>query len=105
MSKDLGFTPAPWTIVDHGKKEQAAQVFAGPLEVAYLGPIFTADDREHKQIMADARLIAAAPELYAACKEAFRILDDERTTAAVPLATLRESANLLRAAIAKATGK
>jgi hypothetical protein len=55
-----GFTPGPWQWVNDDDIEQAEHPFASVAEVVR---IFQDEDRSQRN--ANARLIAAAPELYA----------------------------------------
>ena len=59
------WTPGPWHVVDG--KEVAAQD-GGVAEIVTW-------HRDHDEIVANAHLIAAAPDLYEACDEALRFLD------------------------------
>lgn len=101
-------TPGPWFVVEDGRNGK----WPGGCEIAiddreggneerdyFLASVVHGDPDE---LLANARLVAAAPALLVACKAAFKLLDsvafvakDGDTT--VPL-------SLLRAAIARATG-
>lgn len=91
-------TPGPWSVEQDTSNNGDIDVFA-----ADFLPIASVDVREHpddtisvpREVALDnARLIAAAPDLLAACKEAF---------IALPMTKHNESINeKLKAAIAKA---
>jgi hypothetical protein len=84
-------TPGPWEIVPADKQIQIhAKGFKGSLAL-----IDWSDERAN----ADARLIAAAPELLDQCKDALTFMLEM-----VPLPKDHPRCMALRAAIAKATG-
>ncbi len=65
-------TPGPWTV------RYQYNVFAGKRSIAGCGGYTSNDPNEdtHEVNMANAHLIAAAPDLLAACKEARQWLGD-----------------------------
>ena len=102
-----GHTPGPWRVVsdppDHeGFVQHRIRATAGPVaEVFYVT----------KEGAADARLIAAAPDLLAACEAASVLMDAFHGSLTgqvsdAELASLHNAtAEMLSAAIAKATGE
>ena len=100
-------TPGPWVVVGRLTKYVEARLVGRLIqEVAACGPTM-ADEGYGQQQEANARLIAAAPELLAALegmeKWASSIHDGyPPSTASIAAAPYREAA---RAAIAKATGE
>ena len=94
------FTPGPWVVVGNLTKYVEARLVGGLIqEVAACGPTM-ADEGYGQQQEANARLIAAAPDLFAALMsavseaDAWGLSDDECEW--IPMA---------RAALAKATGE
>lgn len=64
------------------------------------------DEQRKRETEANARLIAAAPELLAAAKQAlFAIVEDENGRDELLNAAENKAAQMLRTAIAKAEGK
>ena len=85
-------TSGPWKVVtDRTEEGVMCSVYAGPIEVALCGTGDVSDDTER----ANAHLIAAAPEMLEALKEAKRLLDQ----------TDIGSCDAVDAAIAKAEGR
>jgi hypothetical protein len=90
-----GFTPGPWNLVTNKFGEHV--VAAGDND------IFLLDDTEssvsnHDEYTANARLVAAAPELYEACRDALALLNWDVITAEA----LNQVGHTLAAAINKA---
>lgn len=119
------FTPGPWEACHNGKC-QCRQVWSIPGDV----PVFTANDKGEKVLIglahhewgdapdliygvipiketeANARLIAAAPDLLEACKVALWHIDNgEYRSQKEGRPRLIEVLNMLRSAIAKVEGK
>jgi hypothetical protein len=100
---DVKHTPGPWEAI-YSKR-------LGQWDIRYVRPYYTfREDREVALILtslddaldaANARLIAAAPDLLAASVRSLAIIEDFETSFKV---TLKEG-DLLRAAIAKAEGR
>jgi len=95
---DTKFTPEPWTL-NPLKNSDSVRIFAGN---HYIGSIGNSDD-EPSQTRANARLIAAAPDMYEAGKEmsdavALLPCDDGRILGLLPILCR------LRSALAKADG-
>lgn len=103
----MSFTPGPWRVDDDNSKNVRAGGVGG-LFVAktYAIPIeYNQDDAYGREQLANARLIAVAPELYAAAKALVaEIFIDEDTEQDDPLITMRYIRQL-RDAIAKAEGR
>lgn len=110
MSTEPKFTPGPWEIREMGEgDERQAMIFCGggasKRNVALTTRRCTKEEKSC--ILADARLIAAAPNLFEACKEVadeiegcfseVELLNDESL-----LGGFRDK---LRAALAKALGQ
>jgi hypothetical protein len=107
-------TPGPWTVGARGKygTHNANIIFSnggeGSVATVYGLPMHTnleEVDPKYAEGMANARLIAAAPELLEALREAYGYVDCIPETAAGGDDAAIELARRLRAAIAKATGE
>lgn len=98
MSKQDGHTPGPWEIHD----AVATNVIGG---LAYRVARCDFDGAEPcPEAMANARLVAAAPDLLTACSAALSLLGDTRISQRSPGEKGDVVADL-RAAIAKARGE
>lgn len=84
------FTPGPWKVVT-GTTMRGVNVFSADDFICEVGALNGSRDRDER-IEADARLIAAAPDLLAALQGVLRVAD--RAT---------DEFDAARAAIAKAT--
>lgn len=62
-------TPGPWFVVDHSKDEQCMYIESAKDGVA---SVFTDTPTRPEEIAANARLVAAAPELLEALKHTLR---------------------------------
>ncbi len=115
MTKDMQakHTEGPWT-TDLVISSQAGRVAIEPdIAIVYVQPS-RYDGSESKRRLANARLIASAPDLLAACEEALRLEDSSLSTLdctyegnrmyAVNPFVLERVVNAARAAIAKAKG-
>lgn len=60
-------TPGPWTVEAFDRLDK--QIVIGPYHIAWVD----ADDLSHEEAAANARLIAAAPDLLAALQEVWNI--------------------------------
>lgn len=91
-------TPGPWHVaggvIRDGHDHDVAQIYGMRHWEPGFGPL-SVDEQN-----ANANLIAAAPDLLEACRETLRVLEDPRSTTAMP-----HTARMLKAAIAKAEGK
>lgn len=97
---DTNWTPGPWRICDMPCDVLAAD----GLPVASTSYPHTATPRDQRQRMRDARLIAAAPDLYAA----LRTISDWDTAAAPNEPggmSILDAIDIARAALAKADGR
>ena len=98
------FTPGPWVVVGRLTKYVEARLVGGLIqEVAACGPTM-ADEGYGQQQEANARLIAAAPDLLEALQELCEIVEDaieQKSAKDLDSFTLQPA----RAAIAKATGE
>ena len=97
--RDHGFTPGPWEAGYCTKESTKVDVWCeeGDVAVVYGG---TADE-----VVANARLVAAAPRLFAACERVMDLLEDKYDGAPdSPTRWLGEPLVLLRDALAKAKG-
>ena len=100
MSEQAKHTPGPWTLEPsciRGGDRSRSLVICGPGRVSGRSPA------EHGEDEANARLIAAAPELLQACREA--LADLEGYLAEWETDPALETVQELRAVIAKATGQ
>ena len=96
--ESAGHTPGPWRVVHHNDDTNRVVVF-GICEV-------WSTSRGTEAKLANARLIAAAPELLEALKLADEWLDELIAEHSVRLTELgRSKRDLIRAAITKATGQ
>jgi hypothetical protein len=92
-------TPGPWVALcdDGRKKRRPTAMVAAQDSSMRLSIDCYASGLDHEQSMANARLIAAAPELYAACAEFVRKVECGQ-------AQSTESYAQMKAALAKADG-
>ena len=101
MSNNTKHTPGPWIV---GPMSDYIAAKDGSL-IAEIPTDYSPITGEHTGAMvANARLIAAAPELLSACREALRSLDALSESATDGFPKDNRAANMLRAAIAKAEG-
>ncbi|HEY2934324.1 MAG TPA: hypothetical protein VGK99_21490 [Acidobacteriota bacterium] len=76
MSERIGFTPGPWRVcIDERHKRLA---FAGieTLEGHWIAVVSLVEATQEHQQYANARLIAAAPEMFEALREALTALEE-----------------------------
>lgn len=94
-------TPGPWEVREG--KTGDMKIFVKGVRDSYgaLAVVKAREGREHINT-ADAQLIAAAPELLSACKEALEMFDREVNNLKQPD---KFRADLLEKAIAKAEGR
>ena len=96
MSSAAKFTPGPWEVCEIQPGDKEIGIRGPSVEVDY-------DDVDHESARADAHLIAAAPDLYAALEETLRQAPcDCEAMATHYSGCFREMA---RAALAKAGGE
>jgi uncharacterized protein YfeS len=98
MSK---FTPGPWVIYDDGPDGSdviLAHIDEENYDIAYIA----ADERPEDEKKANARLIAAAPDLLSAAKNAANVLAAIATGQLVTIGKDSHALQELRHAIAKA---
>lgn len=91
-------TPAPWTVADksYGWDHFAAIITStGIVANCHIAAL----SRDYAQTAADARLIAAAPDLLEACETAALIMES------LPHSVDQEDVKQLRTALAKARGE
>lgn len=99
-------TPGPWKVVNRGHSPSAWIIGNG----FYLAEMQN-DAKANEQVNADARLIAAAPELLAALKDLARVVSHIQDTPLadklkyVPISAYKEAYDVAKQAIAKAEGK
>lgn len=101
------FTPGPWAVADYNI-HQVIAVHDGPdIDGRHQHTICNTSDEYSKarfdEQSANARLIAAAPDLLAACRAALATHSCETSEPGLP--TLQEVESVLLAAIAKAEGR
>lgn len=93
-------TPGPWTIT---KNPHTRLVFVAGYPLYRACPDGLNDERRKE---ADARLIAAAPDLLAACQRLVTLIDESDQWSDVVSGTaMGEIVNEARTAVAKAEGK
>lgn len=110
MSAVSRFTPGPWKVVDRGMWDISVEAGGTVCHVNNKGEWFSSkggesiSGRSQNRMLADARLISAAPELLAELGRALDWIEDSISRS--PPAYEQDSAPLVsgRAAIAKATG-
>jgi hypothetical protein len=88
-----GHTPGPWTL--ERDRSQSLSIYSG---MVFIGEVLHEVDEPGDQEKANASLIAAAPDLLAACRTALDSLHEDGTT------DTQEALAVMRLAIAKATG-
>lgn len=105
-------TPGPWSYAELANKRsdgyiraESVRQFEGAEKPIAIAKVCTVAPRD--QVRANTRLIAAAPDLLAACQDAEEFLRpmDEQECSGFTGADLDAIMATLRAAIAKATGK
>jgi len=92
-------TPGPWSIARSGFPVDAFGILSGDMAIGQT--VYIEDYDEH---LANARLIAAAPEMLEACKQALRRIE-QLDIDADPAVGPDPTQDLLKAVIAKAEGK
>lgn len=99
---EIKHTPGPWNYLDFGFNEGNEVIYGRETTQRPIAEaIHWLDQSEsHAQVKANARLIAAAPELL----EALLALDDLRGAWSPPDDVIKAAWSKCRAAIAKATG-
>lgn len=95
-------TPGPWEVIQHGQKivvrtESPSKTRFGASRYAAVGGFERSDPKQLAEALANARLIAAAPELLEALQAITDAAKEKRVTA--------EHYEVASAAINKATGK
>lgn len=104
----MRFTPGPWGIMDEGPWGRFIRIVTDhhPERKARLREVIATIDRLNERQdcgKANARLIAASPELFSACKSAAEWFDEmiEVCTSPGTLQTLNEMSKALKRAISK----
>ena len=94
--KELGISPAPWKYIGYHYHRNG--------EYIHLGEVWVRGGK-HKIVVdisqPDARLIAAAPKLYAACYEMLRYCYEQNTNTTV----FNTALELMKHAVAEAAGE
>lgn len=93
----MGHTPTPWAIDLDGNNEPLRardNIVVSGSDGDVVCEVMDGEERNDGQAMPNARLIAAAPDLLAACREALDYIGTQSKGA---------TQDMLRAAIAKAT--
>lgn len=105
MSDQTKHTPGPWRVA-----KNAASIFAGKLGIAWVHPteVHPTQDRPDRR-QANARLIAASPELLETCEFVLNFLKEARENNWLSIEDQifldAELESKLQAAIAKVTGE
>jgi len=115
MTTEAKHTPGPWIVCTMDDSDNALSIEQDRLARGDEEPSIVAevdlcgDGIDRTTGEANARLIAAAPDLLAACEESLRVLTLESVTDRLytqpGMEQGYEAIDILRAAIAKATGK
>lgn len=109
MSTNTSHTPGPWKVKRqfiHGR-EIVPRIVCAPdddRQCGWIADLIGAPYLGHHSTLANARLIAAAPDLLEACKAALAVLDGSAKDDVEPGAPSGAAMNLIAAAIEKATG-
>ncbi len=105
MNSKTKHTPGPWITEEGWRELGRITVSAATTKTAKERGLIASTDgtpfREQEQ--ANARLIAAAPELLAALKIALGQMEESKPLNAVHMSSLKADIEIVRAAIAKAT--
>ena len=96
------YTPGPWTVEEYGDDDVPTLVIHKDSESRVCFMATPGSRGDPAKIEADARLIAAAPDLLAACKHAMTIALEYDETGFAGTVVLKR---MLREAITKATGE
>ena len=99
-----GHTPGPWRaarIKSPGRAAAAFYIYGANAKGKGARCVAHVKNSTIQPLAANARLIAAAPEMLEACRQALTHIEVDETTHGRPFA----AGNVLRAAIAKATGE
>lgn len=98
------FTPGPWTVVGNGKKVKPMprDQYFNPIVEVYPALLWNAEKgnwgkENSDETKANARLIAAAPDLYEALQEVLDVINAMRPTRSLVAATLKGRAVLSKA--------
>lgn len=92
-------TPGPWKLIDRGESFELARYWIGAGETDWRGPSEICSVLTNKDTKANARLIAAAPEMLEALKAALGM------SSPIDRYENAKLFELIEAAIAKAEGK
>jgi hypothetical protein len=98
-----GHTQGPWWITDHGVRDRGGYIAHMNSVQRYEGQ----DERYAREVAqreADKRLIAASPELLAACKLFIAYDNNDATDGVAMMVAYNNAVTAARAAIAKAEG-
>lgn len=109
--EQLGISPAPWKLIPYGERTNSKVATNGDVEFANGESAFMKDGGAKLLEIANARLIAAAPELYEALRMYQEAFEEIRKSAWFIDANFHEIMNLnnvmtaAEAALAKAAGE
>lgn len=110
MSENTKHTPGPWDVIDveHGvviSMQSKSLTRYGASRYAVIGGFERSDPEQYTEALANARLIAAAPEMFdALCKVMGAFADTEKSTAS-GLSMFRAAYKAADAALKKARGE
>lgn len=107
MVKDVAHTPGPWKLLNHCRKTSNfdpsyRETVLGPAVDGHADPVATVHGVTREETVANARLIAAAPELLVAAKQVAADFDLQIRGSRAP--NYMQHWQELQAAIAKAEG-
>lgn len=94
-------TPGPWHLVEKQLVWWVMPPIGEPVQILSKHGSVTTQDRSHEEVLANATLTAAAPELLAACRG---LIDALESMMAIDHPQLHGDVAVARAAIAKAEG-
>ncbi len=99
-------TPGPWMANEWRASENGEEVARGweIVKDGYLLPMADCDSENYEESTANARLIAAAPDLLEALQR-ISLAKPDQLDHSIDVAIIERCANVARAAIAKATGE
>ena len=99
--KELGISPTPWKVIPYAESTDSKVPTSGDIYFANGEVMFLRDGGVDLPKIADARMIAASPKLYAACCEMLEYYHSPRTN----LTAFYEGLALMKEAVREASGE